>query len=205
MLSAAQERFLTLRQHSHLQYLQLFKNNGPGSGASIEHPHSQLLGMPIIPPQVRLELDRSSQFWQTRGLCPFCYLIDPVVSGSRIVMDHPDFIVLTPPAPRFAFETWLVPRKHESHFESSPGSVILATGAALHSVARALEYTLHDPPYNFLLHTAPLHEPPLPHYHWHIEILPRTGGIGGFEFATGTYINVITAEDSALILHRALS
>jgi UDPglucose--hexose-1-phosphate uridylyltransferase len=201
LLMAVRDRMLALKQDPDLEYVQFFKNNGPGSGASLSHPHSQLMGLPMVPGQVQLELDGSLQHHEEHGRCVFCDLID--LEGGhqeRVILENEDVQVLAPYAPRFAFETWVVPREHQAHFELTEERVLQAAGKALHHVARRLEAVLDGPPYNFLLHTAPLQEPAMPYYHWHIEILPRMSGVGGYEFGTGCYINAVAPEESAAML-----
>lgn len=197
VLEATLARFEMLHRHPSMEYIQLFKNNGPGSGASLEHPHSQLLALPLVPNQVQIEWNRA------RGAspgCVFCEMLEAADRDARIIEANADAVVFAPFAPRFAFETWVLPRAHASHFERSDPRAIRAVGRTLHRTLRRLETLLDDPPYNFLLHTAPLHEAPATFYHWHIEILPRLGGIGGYEFGTGCYINTVAPEEAAALM-----
>lgn len=206
LLLAVRDRILDLKQDPELEYVQFFKNNGPGSGASMSHPHSQLMALPIVPGQVQLELDGSLQHYEEHGRCIFCDLIDlEEAQPERVILATAEVLVIAPYAPRFAFETWVIPRAHWSHFELTEEPVLRAVAAALHKIARRLESVLDGPPYNLLLHTAPVQEPAMPHYHWHIEILPRMGGVGGYEFGTGCYINAIVPEEAAEVLRRALA
>ncbi len=193
VLNAAQRRFQTIGAQPAVQYIQLFKNNGPGSGASLEHPHSQILALPAVPVQVQLEWDGAHR----TGACPYCRLIEEAAPSGRLIEEDAEAVVLAPFAPRFAFETWVLPRAHESHFERSQPPAVRAVGLALHRTLQRLEALFDDAPYNFLLHTAPRHSAPSACYHWHIEILPRLGGIGGFEFGTGCYINTVLPEEAA--------
>ena len=201
LLAAVRDRIFDLKQIPELEYVQFFKNNGPGSGASLSHPHSQLMALPVVPGQVQLELDGSLQHYEEHGHCIFCDLIElECGQRERVIFENQHVLVVAPYAPRFGFETWVIPRHHQSHFEMSHAEVLGAVGEALHKIARRLEAVLDDPPYNFLLHTAPLQEPAMPYYHWHIEILPRMSGVGGYEFGTGCYINAILPEESAGVL-----
>jgi UDPglucose--hexose-1-phosphate uridylyltransferase len=160
----------------------------------------------MVPGQVQQELDGSLQHYREHGHCVFCDLIDlEIGQGERVILQNEHVLVIAPYAPRFAFETWVIPRAHGSHFELSDAVVLRAVGEALHQVVRRLEAVLDSPPYNFLLHTAPVQEPPLPHYHWHIEILPRMSGVGGYEFGTGCYINAIVPEEAAAVLREGLA
>ncbi len=201
LLSAVRDRMLALKEDPQLEYIQFFKNNGPGSGASLSHPHSQLMALPVVPGQVQLELDGSLQHYEEHGRCIFCDLIDlECGQRERVIFENEQVIVVAPYAPRFGFETWVIPRAHHSHFELTAEGLLRAVGEALHRIARRLEAVLDFPPYNFLLHTAPVQEPAMEYYHWHIEILPRMSGVGGYEFGTGCYINAILPEEAAGVL-----
>jgi len=205
LMSAVRDRMLALKQDTELEYIQFFKNNGPGSGASLSHPHSQLMALPIVPSQVQLELDGSLQHYEDHGHCIFCDLIELECGRrERVILENEELLVVAPYAPRFGFETWVIPRAHGSHFEMTEHGTLRAVGQALHKIARRLEAVLDYPPYNFLLHTAPVQEPSMPHYHWHMEILPRMSGVGGYEFGTGCYINAILPEESAAVLRDGL-
>ena len=205
LLSAARSRFRTLKTDEHIQYVHLFKNNGPGSGASMEHPHSQLLGLPHIPVQVQLELEGAERYFASHGSCIFCDLAVSANDSERIISENENAIIMAPHAPRFPFETWILPRKHLASFENADAQTIQAVGAALHTTLRGIETLLGRPPYNFLLHTTPFQHPATESYHWHIEILPRVAGIGGFEFGTGCYINTVSPEKAAAKLRVSLS
>ena len=85
-------------------------------------------------------------------------------------------LVISPYAPRFPFETWVIPRVHNSHFESAQPSLIQSLAWAMRAIVRKMEKVLEYPAYNFLIHTSPIHAAPLDHYHWHLEIIPRLKG-----------------------------
>ena len=205
LMSAVRDRMLALKPDAALEYVQFFKNNGPGSGASLSHPHSQLMALPVVPGQVQLELDGSLQHYEEHGHCIFCDLIElETGQRERVILETDQVLVVAPYAPRFAFETWIISRVHRSHFELTEAAVLRSAGEVLHMVSRRLEAVLDNPPYNLLFHAAPLQEPAMPHYHWHIEILPRMGGVGGYEFGTGCYINAIVPEESAAALREGL-
>jgi UDPglucose--hexose-1-phosphate uridylyltransferase len=197
LLRAARDRMLVLKRDARIQYIQFFSNNGPGAGASREHVHAQLIGIPEIPEQVRLELQRYSE----AGACLLC---EPS-HQNRLVHQDNEVLIVAPYAPRVAFETWVVPRRHASHFERAPETSIDAVATALHRLIQCLGALVPGTSYNFLLSTAPLQTEPLAYYHWRIEVLPRVTGIGGYEFGTGCYINSITPEESAASLRQLLA
>jgi UDPglucose--hexose-1-phosphate uridylyltransferase len=116
---------------------------------------------------------------------------------ERMLIETPGFVAFMPYAGRFPFETWILPRRHESHFEEIDDSEGHALATMLKRTLVTLESALDRPPYNYLVHTAPFRSPPLAHYHWHIEILPRLTEIAGFELGTGCYINPVPPEQAA--------
>ena len=123
--------------------------------------------------------------------------------GARVILETDEILVISPYAPRFPFETWILPRAHSSHFEASHPSLIQSLAWAVRSTLRKLEKTLEHPAYNFLIHTAPVQEGPLAHYHWHMEIVPKMTKVAGFEWCTGFYINPTPPEESAQYLRDA--
>jgi UDPglucose--hexose-1-phosphate uridylyltransferase len=201
LLQAVRDRMTDLKRDKRHCYIQFFKNNGPGSGASLAHPHSQLIAWPVVPVQVRLELDGSARHFEQHRSCIFCDILrQDIRSGERLILANEEVAVVAPYAPRFGFETWILPRAHQSHFEDTGAETLRAVALALHSVLRRIEAVLNRGPYNLFLHTAPAQEGPMAYYHWHIEVLPRISGVGGFEFGTGCYINTVMPEESAAVL-----
>jgi UDPglucose--hexose-1-phosphate uridylyltransferase len=204
ILWAFRERTLDLKKDHRLRYILLFKNHGEPAGASLEHPHSQLIALPVIPKRVKEELDGAKQYYDFKERCVFCDIVrQEAQAGTRLVMETDRFIVIEPYAARFPFETWIVPKRHDSHFEDAGPPDLQNLAWVLRSTLRKLDKTLEKPAYNFLIHTAPAQDPPMPHYHWHIEIMPRLTKVAGFEWGSGFYINPTPPEESAQFLREA--
>ena len=204
VLWAFRERTLDLKKDRRLRYILLFKNHGESAGASLEHPHSQLIALPVIPKRVKEELDGAKQYHDFKERCVFCDVVrQESQAGTRLVMETDRFIVIEPYAARFPFETWIVPKRHDSHFEDAGAPDLQNLAWVLRSTLRKLDKTLEKPAYNFLMHTAPAQDPPMPHYHWHIEIMPRLTKVAGFEWGSGFYINPTPPEESAQFLREA--
>jgi UDPglucose--hexose-1-phosphate uridylyltransferase len=141
------------------------------------------------------------EFYNYRGRCIFDDMIQQeLANGSRVVLDTPNFIALCPFASRFPFETWILPKQHSSHFENIPRGGIEELGSAMKTVLRRLDVALDDPPYNYVIHTAPFDAGELPHFLWHIEIFPRLTRVAGFEWGSGFYINPVPPEQAAAFL-----
>jgi UDPglucose--hexose-1-phosphate uridylyltransferase len=200
VLWAYRERILDLKKDFRLKHLLIFKNHGGAAGATLDHPHSQLIALPIVPEFVREELDGARQHFAAKERCVFCDMVQQELrDGRRIVQENADVVALAPYAPRFAFETWLLPKTHGSRFEQTPRHVSESLARLLKSVLQRLDRALESPPWNLVLHTAPATEEG-DAYHWHVEIMPRLTRVAGFEWGTGFYINPTAPEEAAKVL-----
>jgi UDPglucose--hexose-1-phosphate uridylyltransferase len=121
----------------------------------------------------------------------------------RVVSENDDFVTLTPYAPRFPFETWILPKQHESMFENSPTHEIENLARSLKLLIQKIDVVLEHPAYNLVLQSAPLQEPSTEYYHWHIEFMPRLTKVAGFEWGSGFYINPTAPEEAAHYLREA--
>ena len=204
VLWAMRDRILDLRQDKRFKYILLFKNHGEAAGASLEHAHSQLIALPILPKQVIEELEGAKQYFIYKERCVFCDIIrQETENGVRVVGENADFLTLSPYAPRFPFETWILPKRHESHFENSPSLVYESLAKALRALLIKADRVLENPAYNLVIHSSPVQDPTLEHYHWHIEFMPKLTKTAGFEWGTGFYINPTPPEEAAKFLREA--
>jgi UDPglucose--hexose-1-phosphate uridylyltransferase len=198
VLWAYRDRLVDLKKDSRLVHGMLFKNVGAAAGASLEHTHSQLIVTPIVPISVWEEMTGALEFYNYRGRCIYCDMVQQeLATEKRIVLDTSHFTAFCPYASRFPFETWILPKAHSSHFENIPKPGVDDLGTVLRQVLNKLELALDSPPYNYIIHTAPFDHQELPHYHWHIEIIPRLTKVAGFEWGSGFYINPVPPEDAA--------
>ncbi len=197
------DRLLDLKRDPRLVYGMIFKNVGAAAGASLEHSHSQLIVTPIVPISVSEEMSGSREFFDYRGRCVYCDMIQQeLASESRVVMDTPSFIAICPYASRCPFETWILPKRHTSHYENIQEYEIEQLARMMKQVVGRIEMALDRPSYNYILHTAPFSTGELEHYHWHIEIMPRLTNVAGFEWGTGFYINPVPPEEAADFLRK---
>ncbi len=204
VLWACRERVRDLKKDYRLRYILIFKNHGEAAGASLEHPHSQLIALPVVPKRVLEEIDGAKRYFEFKDRCVFCDIMrQESKPGLRVVTETDRFLVIEPYASRFPFETWILPRKHESHFEEIDGPTLQNFAWVLRSTLRKIDKVLERPPYNFVIHTAPVQETGVPHYHWHMEIMPRLTKVAGFEWGTGFYINPTPPEEAAKFLREA--
>jgi UDPglucose--hexose-1-phosphate uridylyltransferase len=201
---AYKERIIDLKKDRRFRYILLFRNHGEGAGASLEHPHSQLIALPVVPKRVQEEVDGARQYYSFKERCIFCDIIlEERRAGTRLVTETELFAVIEPYAARFPFETWILPKRHSSHFEDTDAGTLAELGRMLRNTIRKIDKVLERPAYNFMLHTAPLQEAPLAYYHWHMEIIPRLTKVAGFEWGSGFYINPTPPEESARFLREA--
>ncbi len=201
---AFRDRLLDLKKDRRMKYVIVFKNHGEAAGATLEHTHSQLIAMPVIPHRVFEELQLTRLYYDQKERCVFCDIMrQETDAGTRVVLETDQFLVLCPYASRFPFELWVLPRRHISHFEDTDIPTFHNLGWVMSIVLKELDKVLEYPAYNFLIHTAPLQEPPMPHYHWHLELIPRLTKTAGFEWGTGFYINPTPPEEAAKFLREA--
>lgn len=204
LLWAFRDRILDLKQDRRFKYIMVFKNHGEAAGASLDHPHSQLIALPILPKQVVEELEGAKRYFSNKERCIFCDIIrQESESRIRIAAENQDFITLSPYAPRYPFETWILPRRHESAFENSPSTLYENLAKMLRLVLNKAIQVLDNPAYNFVLHTSPIQENTNDYYHWHLEIIPKLTKTAGFEWGTGFYINPTPPEEAARFLREA--
>jgi UDPglucose--hexose-1-phosphate uridylyltransferase len=204
VLWAFKERVNDLKKDRRFRYILLFKNHGEAAGASHDHPHCQLIALPVIPNRVLEEVDGARLFHELKERCIFCDILrQEAAAGVRMVMETDRFTVLNPYAPRFPFETWILPKHHESHFEESDAATLQNLAWVLRSTMRKIDKVLDRPAYNFIIHSAPLQDARLAYYHWHLEIVPKLTKVAGFEWGTGFYVNPTPPEESAKFLRDA--
>jgi UDPglucose--hexose-1-phosphate uridylyltransferase len=201
-LWAFHQRITDLKKDSRFRYVLVFKNEGDQAGASLEHTHSQLIALPIVPHLVEEELFQAKQYYQYKERCIFCDIIHQErAEQKRVISENDDFIVLAPFAPRSPFETMILPKIHESSFLTNVNFNSLAL--ILQQTLKQIDKVLDLPPYNFMIHTSPFKNEENEYYHWHIEIIPKLTKIAGFEWGSGFYINPTPPEEAAQFLREA--
>jgi UDPglucose--hexose-1-phosphate uridylyltransferase len=201
---AFRDRILDLKRDQRLRYVLFFKNHGESAGATLEHSHSQLIALPVVPRRVQEEIDGSKKYFDYKERCVYCDIVrQEITDVSRLVIETDYFLVVSPYAPRFPFETWIIPKLHHSQFETMSPPALANLASVMKATLRKIDKTLERPPYNFIVHTSPLQEPPMAYYHWHIEIIPKLTRVAGFEWGSGFYINPTPPEESAKFLRDA--
>lgn len=203
LIDAFQTRYLDLMNKKSVRYVDIFHNHGPSAGGHIIHPHSQLMAIPVISPYVESELDGAEQYWRENKSCVYCSMTNwELENKKRLVFENEEMAVFCPFASRSNFEMWVVPKKHKPYFERTDDQEKFSVGEALHEALRRLHKVLDNPDFNFYIHTSPCDGKDYPHYHWHIEILPKLNVWAGFELSTGVEIATIEPEMAAEYLRK---
>ncbi len=195
ILRLYRKRYQVMSEDPNIKATLVIVNHGKEAGASLEHSHSQLFAMTIVPSEIKLEYTVFDEHIKANGDCVFCDLIShEQAKAIRIVAENERFIAFCPYASRVPFETWILPKEHLGTFELSGDETIRSCSEILKKVLTDLKEGLNDPPFNYWIHTRPASQGD---FHWHIEILPKLSVAAGFEMGTGIMINVVKPEDAA--------
>lgn len=204
VLNAYKHRILDLKKDKRFAYVLIFKNHKMLSGATLQHPHSQLIALPMIPVRVNQEMEGAKKYFTDRKICVFCDIISQETKlEKRITCENSKFLALSPFASRFPYETWILPKRHSGHFCDIKDLEIENLSEILKKYMKMLKNLLDDPPFNLMIHTSPLNETETPYYHWHIEIFPALAKAAGFEWGSGFYINSVPPETASENLKKA--
>jgi len=196
------DRYRTLSSDKCLSYISIFQNWGESVGASVYHPHYQIIGIPVIPPDISHSLRGSGEYFKKHKKCIHCFMLETEKNHKkRIIAENRGAIAFAPFASRQSFEVRIFPKHHSPYFEKANEKDMRDVASILQNVLRKLKIKLKDPDYNFFIHTAPVqNKKAYGHYHWHIEILPKISIWAGFELGTGIDITVVDPDEAASLL-----
>jgi UDPglucose--hexose-1-phosphate uridylyltransferase len=211
VLQVFRDRLADLMNDTRLKYILIFKNHGAVAGASLPHPHSQVIATTVTPRTIALELNACRDHHQLKERCLICDIIKQEIDDrDRLIGVDDRFAAFCPYASRFPFEAFIAPRYHQHDYALATNDELRGLAAIIRDVLSRLKRGLNDPPYNLILHSAPNAkvEPRRSHYwdtikfdfHWHIELLPRLTRVAGFEWGSGFYINPTPPEEAAKFL-----
>jgi UDPglucose--hexose-1-phosphate uridylyltransferase len=192
VLKAYKNRIASLKSVKNIKYIVVFKNHGFFAGASLEHPHSQVVGIDFVPKAVNKKLKRLKKFYNKTKKC---YLCSPDHTKNKIY-ENSLFIAFVPESVRFAYECWIVPKDHKTYYEQSSHDELNKLAEIILKVFKAVNKCLGFPPFNLIINTGFLasHRS---YFHWNIQLIPKTAQFAGFELATGIYINQINPGHAA--------
>lgn len=211
VFKAYRERLNDLMQDRRFKYVLIFKNHGKLAGASLSHPHTQIIATPVTPRTVAVELESAKEHYHLKERCLFCDIIsDELDDGSRVIRADERFVTLAPYASRFPFELIVAPAAHRANFAAITDEDIRHLAVTVKDILSRIKVGLKNPPFNFILHTTPNTRASARRstywdtlefdFHWHLEIMPRLTRIAGFEWGTGFYINPVAPEEVAKYL-----
>jgi len=198
-------RYHTLKPDCNNLLMTIFRNNGPKAGASLRHPHSQLITTGVVPLHIRQRLYEAQHYYDDMGTCPYCDILrHECKSKERIVAQNKGFVAFVPFAAGSPYEIWVMPRRHRAAFGEIPEEEIPLWAEAMQAALGKLSHLLGEPDYNYILQTAPYPMSQVPFYHWHVEILPQLKTRrAGFELGSGVNINTVSPEAAAEALRTA--
>jgi UDPglucose--hexose-1-phosphate uridylyltransferase len=198
VIQAYRDRMMDLLRDGRFRYVMAYKNHGAPAGATLAHAHSQIIALPVVPVRVMAEMEGSEKYFDYRGRCIYCdILAQELDDPKRVVVQNHHFVALTPFASRFPFEISILPRKHEAFFWGVGHEEVVSLAEILQDVLRRYRLALKDPPYNYIIHTAPPGYAGPERYHWQVEVIPKLTEAAGFEWGSGFFINPMPPEEAA--------
>jgi len=201
LISLYKSRYIDLKKEEIVNYISIFHNHGKEAGASIAHPHSQIITTPLLDADLKNYFSRTKRYYEEEGECIHCNLNRfEMEKGERVVYENDAFLAVCPFASKTAFQTVITPKKHLSYFENITEEEVSLLADAFKAVFSKIYKGLNNPPYNFYLHCAPLDDRSYDHHHWHWTVMPKTATWAGFELGAKMEISTIRPEDAAKYL-----
>ncbi|MBI2818984.1 MAG: galactose-1-phosphate uridylyltransferase [Acidobacteria bacterium] len=201
ILDSYKRLYLNVAKDTRVEHITIFKNHGLGAGTSLEHPHSQLIATPIIPPDIRRRMEEALRFYDVHGQCIFCkVLADELAEEVRLIHQTEHFVSFIPFAALTPFSLWIFPRRHMASFPETKAEELRDLARMLRLVLAKLYHGLGNPDFNYIIRTAPCENRYLRYYHWYLTIVPRLTRTAGFELGSGMYINPTIPEANAEFL-----
>jgi len=198
LFEVIRERYIWMKEHEKVVSIIPIYNHGAEAAASIDHPHAQIFASGIVANEISRELDGADRYYGINGACVYCDIIKHERKEKiRIVYENDHFIAFNFYAPKFPFETWIMPKEHESQFEETSKTQMKDCADVMVKVLHMMDKTLDNPPLNFFIHTLPTINDGSDSFHWHIEIVPRVSRYGGFELSSAIIINTMPPESAA--------
>lgn len=201
MLQTLQFRYRDLMRDPRFQTVVIFKNHGTEAGTSLAHPHWQLVATPVVPRLLRQKHFEATEYFDRTGACLYCVLLDrELAAGTRVLATNEHFVALLPYASHSPFETWIVPRFHQSSFTQVAAEHLRPLAELLKTVLLKLHTGLDNPAFNLTIDDVPRGDEDKAYFLWHIRILPHLSTPAGFELGSGMSINTVLPEDAAAFL-----
>lgn len=201
VLETFYNRGWSIRKDSRIEQIVYFKNHGERAGASLKHPHSQIIGLPVVPTDIRHRIEEARRYFDDNGQCVFCTMMeDELRKEERLVAVNDHFVAFVLYAAPSPFHTWVLPRQHSVSFLYSQPDEIQALADILRIILKKMYIGLNDPAYNLIIRSAPVKEISNDYLHWYVTVIPRLSRTAGFEMGSGMFINPALPEESAAFL-----
>ena len=201
VLDSYKRLYFDITKDQRVEHVTIFKNHGLAAGTSLEHPHSQMIATPIIPPDIRNRMEEALRFYDVHGQCIFCKILgDELAERTRLIHETEHFAAFIPFAALTPFSLWIFPRRHMASFGESREDELRDLAKMLRLLLGKLYSGLNNPDFNYIVRTAPCEGRYLRYYHWYLTVVPRLTRTAGFELGSGMYINPTIPEENAVFL-----
>jgi UDPglucose--hexose-1-phosphate uridylyltransferase len=201
VLRAYRERQVAMSNRHRINLVTIFRNHGARAGTSLEHPHSQIIATPIVPPHVRYPLEQAVMHFDENGSCVYCDMVaEELRFGGRIVVESDNFVAFCPYAARSPFEARIYPKRHSASFMTITDDEITELAPVMRELMARIHFGLKNPDYNYIIRSAPVGDHDTRYLHWYIVVIPKISTPAGFEIGSGIYINTVSPEDCAEFL-----
>ncbi len=201
ILRSYRERQTAISGNADINLITIFRNHGPKAGTSLEHPHSQLIATPIVPPHVRYPLEQAVLHYDKYGTCVYCDILsEEIRQRERVVIETQRFVAICPYAARSPFEIRIYPKRHAASFMSISDDEIMELARVLRDILLRIYILLGNPDYNYVIRSSPVGDEDTRYLHWYLVIIPKISTPAGFEIGSGIYINTVAPEESAKAL-----
>lgn len=203
ILNAYKERYNALSLDRRVTHITIFKNHGADAGASLAHPHSQLIATPVIPSQVRHRLFEALRHYDDVGECMFCHMVEREIEDQvRVVVKSEHFAAMEVFAAATPFATYIFPMRHMASFGDITDIEVADLARVLRTLLAKIYVGLENPDLNFTVRSAPAEYAGARHFHWYVSVIPRLTRVAGFELGSGMFINTVLPEAAAEFLRK---
>jgi UDPglucose--hexose-1-phosphate uridylyltransferase len=204
LMHVYQRCFLRATETPKIAYTVVFKNHGVRAGTSLEHPHSQMVAVPLVPGFIRDRVEVAARYYDDHGECPYCKMLSwEIGERERIVFETKHFASFVLFAAYSPFHIWVMPKRHASTFADVRPEELDDLGICLHETVKRIFYGLKDPDFNYVVRSAPMEYRGSHYTHWYVSLMTRLSTPAGFELGSGMYINASIPEESAAFLRDA--
>lgn len=204
VLAVYRERMRLLYADPRIEHVMVFKNHGETAGSTVDHPHSQIVGTPVVPGRVRVRIEEALRLYGELGECLYCYsLRDELASGVRIVEETECFAAFVPYAALSPYHVWIFPKRHGAYFGAVTDDELEGLAGILQRTLRRIYVALGDAHFNYVFRSLSPPEQHVKYYHWYVSVIVRITRAAGFELGTGMFINTAVPEESARLLREA--